>query len=93
MQTVRQKIIALLSEAEMDAREISRQMGIREKQVFDHLAHVARSVAAQGKKLTILPGRCLQCGYVFEDRKRFTRPGRCPRCKQTHLQSPTYTII
>ena len=89
---MRQEIISLLGEKEMDARELSREVGIREKEVYDHLTHIARSLAAKGIKLNILPAQCLSCGYVFSDRRRFTRPGRCPRCKKTHLQSPSYYI-
>ncbi len=78
MPTIRQKIISLLSEDEMSAREISGEVGISEKEVTEHLAHIARSVSSQDKKVVITPANCLACGYVFEDRKRFTRPGRCP---------------
>ena len=92
MPTIRQEIINLLSKYEMDARELSQELGVREKEVYDHLAHVGRSVKAEKKKLIIHPSRCLQCGFVFEDRKRFTRPSRCPKCRQTHLQSPRYRI-
>ena len=92
METIRQQMIALLSDKEMDARELSQTMGIREKEVHDHLPHIARSVAAQKKKLTIQPVTCLACGYVFKERKRFTRPGRCPRCKKSHLDQPKYRI-
>jgi len=92
METIRQQMIALLSDKEMDARELSQTMGIREKEVYEHLPHIARSVAAQNKRLTIQPVRCLACGYVFRDRRRFTRPGRCPRCKMSHLDQPKYRI-
>jgi predicted Zn-ribbon and HTH transcriptional regulator len=92
MKTVRQKIIELLMEDVMDARKLSREAGVREKEVYDHLTHIARSLAAKGKKLEIQPARCFSCGYVFKDRQRFTRPGRCPSCRDTHLQSPTYYI-
>jgi predicted Zn-ribbon and HTH transcriptional regulator len=92
MRTIRQKIIELLSNADLDARELSQELGIREKEVYDHLAHVARSVKAENKKLIVHPSRCLQCGFVFEDRKRLTRPSRCPTCKQSYLQSPRYSI-
>lgn len=91
MKTVRQKIIELLSEGEMDALELSREVSIREKEVYDHLAHIARSLAAKGNKLEIHPARCLSCGYVFKHRQRFTRPGRCPHCKNSHLQSPSFS--
>jgi len=92
LQTVRQKIIDLLSEGQMDARELSREVSIREKEVYDHLSHIARSLAVKGNTLNIQPAQCLSCGYVFKDRQRFTRPGRCPRCKKSHLQSPAFFI-
>jgi transcriptional regulator len=92
METVRQQIIGLLSEEEMSAIDLSQELGIREKEVYEHLPHIARSVAARGKELVICPSLCLKCGYVFKNRKRFTRPGRCPQCKETHLQRPTYEI-
>jgi predicted Zn-ribbon and HTH transcriptional regulator len=92
MHTIRQKIIELLINSEMDARELSHELGLQEKEVFTHLNHVARSIRAKKKKLIMLPSRCLQCGYVFEDRKRFTRPGRCPQCKRSHLLNPRFRI-
>ena len=93
MQTIRQKIIALLTLQEMDARQLSGQVGIQEKEVIEHLSHIARSLAIKGKKLTIRPAECLLCGYIFKKRRRFARPGRCPRCKKSHLQSPGFYII
>ena len=92
MSTLRQQIIELLTDGEMDARQISGQVGIQEKEVIEHLSHISRSLAVKGKKLTIRPAECLLCGYVFEKRQRFTRPGRCPRCKKSHLQSPRFYI-
>jgi hypothetical protein len=93
MPTFRQKIIDLLSLHAMDARELSREAGIREKEVVDHLAHIARSLASKDKRLIIQPSRCLRCGYIFADRRRLTRPGRCPYCKSSHLQNPVFSII
>ncbi len=93
MKTVRQEIITLLEGQEMGARELSQALGIREKEVYEHLPHIARSLGAQGKKLVMIPARCLTCGFVFEERRRFTRPGRCPKCKQGRLQPPAYRIV
>jgi len=76
----------------MSAWEISGEVGISEKEVYAHLAHIARSVASQDKKVAIIPAICLVCGYMFEDRKRFTRPGRCPQCKKSHIQRPRFRI-
>ncbi|MBU0733933.1 MAG: transcriptional regulator [Proteobacteria bacterium] len=92
MKTIRQQIIDILMEREMTAIDLSQDVGIGEKEVYEHLPHIARSVASQGKELVIEPVRCLKCGYVFEGRKRFTRPGRCPRCRETHIQKPAFRV-
>jgi len=92
MPTIRQKITALLTETEMDARELSREVGIKEKEVYEHLAHINRSLAAKGGKLAVRPSECLNFGYVFKDRRRLTRPGRCPHCRQSQITSPVYHI-
>jgi hypothetical protein len=92
LQTIRQQMMELLSGKEMSARELSQTIRIREKEVYEHLPHIARSLAAQKKKLVVLPFQCLACGYVFEQRRRFTRPGRCTRCKKAHLEWPMYRI-
>ena len=91
-QTIRQKMILLLSEREMTARELSKEIGIREREVYDHLYHIGLSLAARRKRLMIPPFGCLSCGYVFEERKRYTRPGRCPHCKGTRIEIPTYRL-
>jgi len=92
VQTIRQWMIALLSKEEMSSMELSQTIGIREKEVYEHLSHIARSVAAQRKKLIIRPFSCLGCGYVFQDRKRFTRPSRCPQCKGSHIKGARYQV-
>jgi predicted Zn-ribbon and HTH transcriptional regulator len=92
-QTVRQKIFQLLKEKEMTAREISQTIGIREREVYEPLPHVALSATAQKRRLVVLPFGCLSCGYIFGERKRFTRPSRCPRCKGTHLETPVYRLV
>ena len=92
VQTIRKQMIELLDKKEMSAGELSQTIGIREKEVYTHLSHVARSVNAQRKKLIIIPAKCLGCGYVFEKRKRFTPPSRCPTCKNEHIQIPMYRI-
>jgi transcriptional regulator len=93
MKTLRQKIMVLLSDSKMNAKEISSAVGIREKEVYGHLSHIARSIKSQGRQLVIDSAECMGCGYVFEKRKRFTRPGRCPICKSEHITNPMYQIV
>jgi hypothetical protein len=91
-QTVRQRIIRLLQEQEMGAKELSQRLGVREKEIYEHLGHIAKSLAAKGTRLQVPPFECLRCGYVFRERERYTRPGRCPRCKDSHIQTPVYRL-
>lgn len=93
METIRQRIIACLSKGPMNSIDISQEIGIKEKEVFEHIAHIAQSAQRQGKRLVIHPSKCLKCGYVFKERKRLTRPGRCPKCKGTWVQRPEYEIF
>jgi len=93
MQTIRKKMITLLLQGDHSARGLSQILSIQEKEVYSHLSHVERSVLAQQRKLVIVPSECLTCGYVFDKRKRFTRPGRCPRCKGERIQDPRYEVV
>ena len=91
-QTIRQQIIDLLIADELTLRDLSQAVSIPEKEVVGHLGHIERSVRNQGRKLVETPYRCLSCGFVFEERTRFTKPGRCPSCKNSHMQSARYHI-
>ena len=91
--TIRQRIAEFLKEAPMTALEISRTVGIREKAVYEHLPHIARSAEAQGDRFVISPAQCLNCGFHFRERRRFNSPSRCPKCKGTHMQDPSFKIL
>lgn len=93
MGTIREQIIALLSQEQLNAIDISQMVSIREREVYEHLEHISHSLARKGKKLVFNPYECLGCGYVFKKRKRFDRPGRCPSCKGGHISMATYYIL
>jgi predicted Zn-ribbon and HTH transcriptional regulator len=92
MRTIRQAIGELLEEGELSARDISQRLGISEKEVVYHIPHVRSSVLAQSKKFVVIAARCMTCGYEFEDRRRVTKPGRCPRCRGEHIEDPRYRV-
>ena len=92
VKTIRQDIIALLKAEECSVRDISVSIGIPEKEVYEHLSHISRTVTTQRKKLAVKPFECRHCGYVFKDRKRLSRPSRCPKCKGTYLKGAAYKI-
>jgi hypothetical protein len=91
MGTIRQSIIFVLKEQEVTAREISQAVGIREKEVYEHLAHIARSKTLGGKFI-LIPSICKDCGHVFRKRDRLTPPGRCFLCKSEAVTSPRFLI-
>jgi len=91
-QTLRQGMIALLKVEECGVRDISQALHISEKEVADHLAHIRRSLSDSPQGLAICPAECLACGFVFKDRRRFSRPGRCPLCRQTRITMPRFSI-
>ena len=87
MPTIRQKIISLLINEEMSAREISGQVGVSEKEINEHLAHIARSVASQnqrplpqvdGPRRTVVVGDFTALGS-FVQHERTIAAGHLPR--------------
>ncbi len=90
--TLRQQIMAVLKEGEWGVRELSQQLGIAERDVIAHLPHVQRSLAGSGARLVIREAFCWACGFTFKGRGRFTRPGRCPRCRRTRIEPPAFHV-
>ena len=91
MGTVRQSIVFVLKEQEMTAKDISQAVGIREKEVYDHLVHIART-RIPGGKFILIPSRCRDCGHVFKKRDRVTPPGRCFLCRSEAISPPRFSI-
>jgi len=92
-ETVRRQIISLLMENELTSLELSHCLRISEKEVLIHLPHIRSSVEAMGRRFVVTAAGCLECGYSFEDRRRLTKPGRCPRCRGEHITDPRYRVV
>lgn len=91
-QTLRHQIIELLSSDDLTIRDLSQALGIPEKEVVGHLSHIERTLRNLGKKLTETPYQCLSCGFVFDKRTRFSKPGRCPNCRNSHIKTASFNI-
>ena len=74
------------------ARDLSRSIGIPERDVAGHLEHLARSLRRTGERLVLEPATCLQCGFVFTRPTRYTRPGHCPKCRSTRTTLPAFHV-
>lgn len=92
-QTVRGQLAAELRRQRATAKELSRAVGISEKDVAGHLEHLTRSLRASGEQLQVTPASCLSCGYLFKSRDRLTRPTSCPDCRDTQIDPPAFQII
>jgi hypothetical protein len=91
-ETPRQAIRRMLAAAPHTAHELSALVHLPEKEVVPHLEHLARSLRGAGGRLGIEPARCRDCGYVFRDRRRLSRPSACPRCRSQHLSPPVFRV-
>lgn len=91
-ETIRQQIISALTGHTLSGKEISAEARIPEKQVYDHLEHIQKSLSRGDHQLTVTPAECLKCGFVFKKREKLKTPGRCPLCHSEHIQESLYSI-
>jgi transcriptional regulator len=89
-ETVRQSIITLLEGQTLSAKEISADVRVSEKDVYEHLEHIQKKKTVS---LAVSPAECRKCGYKFTKRERLRKPGRCPECKGESIQEPLFSII
>lgn len=85
--TVRQEIIEILKEGYASMRDLSGLIGMSEKEVFQQLSQIQK-----GAKLEIEPAECLSCGFLFNERDRLKKPGKCPKCRKTQIAEPRFTM-
>jgi hypothetical protein len=90
--TVRQDLLLALRAGPATARDLSKAVGASEKDVLDHLAHLAKSLRARGAKLAVTPATCLDCGFTFAQREKLARPSRCPKCRSGRLSLPEFAV-
>ncbi|OGP88873.1 MAG: hypothetical protein A2156_02410 [Deltaproteobacteria bacterium RBG_16_48_10] len=90
MPTLRKEIAEALERETLDQREISKIFHIKEREVLDHLQHIAKS--ARPKRFIMEPAHCLDCGFMFKKRDRLSTPSRCPLCKSSSISPPRFKI-
>jgi predicted Zn-ribbon and HTH transcriptional regulator len=82
----------LLRQQPLTAREISKQVGVMEREVYAHLEHLRQSLHRGDMTLQVLPAACRGCGFVFSKRERLKRPSRCPLCHGESISQPRFRI-
>jgi len=91
-ETARVRLREALAPEPQSARELSQAASLSEKEVLEHLPHVARSLAAEGRELGILPARCKGCAFHFEAEVSRARPSRCPKCKSERIEAARFSL-
>jgi hypothetical protein len=91
-ETVRKDIVSRLDGRTLSAKEISGAVGVREKEVYEHLDHIRKSLERGKSRLKIHPAECKKCGFVFKKRERIKKPGKCPLCHGQSIDDPLFSI-
>ncbi len=92
MHTIRQLIKEVLLEGSFSSLELSQRLSLSEKEVLDHLTHIARSPGS-GYRFQITPAICKNCGFAFKKRERLTIPSRCPTCHHESIRRPRFALV
>ena len=92
-QTIRQEIISHLENRPQTVRDISKSVGIMEKDVYHHLTFIEKTVRQQKKRIHVEPYYCLDCGFQFKNRKTFKKPSKCPGCKDGRIAPAVFLIV
>ncbi len=92
-ETLRHEIMSVLAQGTASAKDISFEVRISEKEVYDHLEHIRKSLLnKKDRQLVIMPAECAKCGFVFSKRERLRKPGKCPVCKGESIKEPLFSI-
>ncbi len=91
--TIRHRIVSLLSAHPSTARQMSAELRIPEKEIYDHLEHIRKTTHAGIYRLVVQPARCEKCGFTFRKRERLKGPGRCPICRSELIADPLFAVV
>jgi predicted Zn-ribbon and HTH transcriptional regulator len=87
----RRDLIPLLLDKKMGLSEIARVVHETPADVIDALQHLAQSSRHGEYELVVTPAECRKCGFEF-DAKKFSRPGKCPKCHATWIYEPLFEV-
>lgn len=91
-ETIRQKIISVLEGQTFSAKEISSEVMVSEKEVYEHLEHIQKTLNKRERNLIITPAQCKKCSFVFRKREKLKKPSRCPVCRGEFIREQLFLI-
>ena len=84
--------MSILEQKPATARDLSFDVKVSVKEIYEHLNHIRKSKSRNKFKLIVAPGRCRKCAFAFKKRERITKPGKCPLCHGELLEEPNFSI-
>ena len=91
-ETLRHRIVSMLREHPATGKELSGQLRIPERDIYEHLEHIRKTMNKGPEHLIVEPARCERCGFVFRKRGRLKAPGKCPMCRNESLVEPLFSV-
>jgi transcriptional regulator len=91
-ETLRHRIVSILKDERSTAKELSGRLRVPEKDVYEHLEHIRKTMNKGPFRLVVVPARCERCGFVFRKRGRLKAPGKCPMCRSESLEEPQFSV-
>ena len=92
LETIRRHMTALLEEETLTAKDISQSLRIPERDVYDHLEHIRKTLHKRGGQLDVIAAQCEKCGFTYTKRERLSKPGKCPICHGSLIRPPIFHI-
>jgi len=89
--SLRRQLREVLTATPRSASWLARELGLKRGDVEEDLRHAIRSARAAGDIVVIVPARCKQCGFTFNEDK-LSKPGKCPECRETRIFEPQISI-
>lgn len=76
----------------MAGKEISEELRIPERDVYEHLEHIRKTTNKGKSVLVVDPAVCEVCGFVFRKRGRLKTPGKCPLCRSESIRQAVFSV-
>ncbi len=90
--TRREQIIEILKQTPQTVTQLANFFQLKPKDIETDLEHIKKSVKAKNLKLIIEPTYCEKCNFIFKERSRIRKPGKCPKCNSESISEPVFYI-
>ncbi len=84
--------MAILETGIVSAKDISSEVRLPEKEVYEHLDHIRKTLSKKEYHLDVTPAECSKCGFAFSKREKLKKPGKCPVCKGELITEPLFSL-